>query len=48
VNALAAAGLLLEHMDEPAPPAGFVAQAPEYADQVTIPRLMVLVTRKSG
>jgi SAM-dependent methyltransferase len=48
VNALAAVGLLVEHMDEPAPPPGFIAQAPEYADQATIPRLMVLVTRKTG
>ena len=48
VNAMAAAGLLLEHMDEPAPPPGFIAQAPEYADQASIPRLMVLVTRKTG
>ena len=31
VNALAAAGLVVEHMDEPAPPAGFLARPPEYA-----------------
>jgi len=44
VNALAALGLLVTHMDEPAPPAGFVAQAPEYAGAATIPRLLVLRT----
>lgn len=42
VNAMADAGLFLDHMDEPPPPPGFVALAPEYAEAVTIPRLMVL------
>jgi SAM-dependent methyltransferase len=46
VNALAQRGLLIEHMDEPAPPAGFVARAPEYEQAATIPRLLVLVARK--
>lgn len=46
VNALAAAGLLVEHMIEPVPPAGFIAQAPEYESIATIPRLLVLVTRR--
>ena len=31
VNALAANGLLIERMDEPAPPAGFLARAEEYS-----------------
>jgi SAM-dependent methyltransferase len=48
VNAMAANGMLLEHMDEPPPPPGFVALAPEYPDAATIPRLLVLRARKSG
>jgi SAM-dependent methyltransferase len=47
VNRLAEVGLLIERMEEPAPPAGFVARAPEYAESVTIPRLLVLRTVKS-
>jgi SAM-dependent methyltransferase len=46
VNAMAAAGLLVHHMDEPAPPPGFLARAEEYADAATIPRLLVLVAQK--
>jgi SAM-dependent methyltransferase len=46
VNCLADNGLVIEHMDEPAPPPGFLARAPEYEDAATIPRLLVLVTRK--
>jgi SAM-dependent methyltransferase len=42
VNTMAEVGLLLEHMDEPAPPPGFIAKAPEYAEAVTIPRLLVM------
>jgi hypothetical protein len=42
VNALAERGLLVTHMDEPAPPPGFVALAPEYAGAATIPRLLLL------
>jgi SAM-dependent methyltransferase len=48
VNRLAEVGLVIEHMDEPAPPPGFVARAPEYAASVTIPRLLVLRTVKLG
>lgn len=48
VNRLAEVGLLIEHMEEPAPPPGFVARAPEYAESVTIPRLLVLRTVKSA
>lgn len=47
VNRLAEVGLLIERMEEPAPPPGFVARAPEYAQSVTIPRLLVLRTVKS-
>ncbi|MGY6500117.1 MAG: class I SAM-dependent methyltransferase [Acidimicrobiales bacterium] len=46
VNALADAGLVITHMDEPAPPSGFIARAEEYQDAATIPRLLVLVTEK--
>lgn len=42
VNALAANGLLVTHMDEPAPPPGFLARAPEYREAATIPRLLFL------
>jgi SAM-dependent methyltransferase len=42
VNALVRSGLYLEEMLEPAPPPGFIARAPEYADVVSIPRLLVL------
>ena len=47
VNRMAEVGLLVEHMDEPAPPPGFIARAPEYAESVTIPRLLVLRAVKS-
>ena len=46
INALASNGLLLQRMDEPAPPAGFLARAEEYAAASTIPRLLYLRTRK--
>jgi SAM-dependent methyltransferase len=42
VNALADNGLLLERMEEPAPPPGFVALAHEYEAAATIPRLLFL------
>jgi SAM-dependent methyltransferase len=42
VNALADRGLYLTRMVEPAPPAGFLAAAPEYAGAATIPRLLLL------
>jgi SAM-dependent methyltransferase len=46
VNALAANGLQLTRMEEPAPPSGFLARAPEYAAAATIPRLLLLRTEK--
>jgi SAM-dependent methyltransferase len=46
VNAMAERGLLVEHMEEPAPAPGFIAQAPEYGEAASIPRLLVLVARK--
>ena len=42
INALAAVGLTIERMDEPAPPAGFLAKAAHYTDAATIPRLLAL------
>ncbi len=47
INALVGNGLLVERMEEPAPPAGFLAKAEEYAAAATIPRLLYLRTRKS-
>jgi SAM-dependent methyltransferase len=46
VNALADRGLYVTRMVEPAPPARFIALAPQYADAATIPRLLVLRTEK--
>jgi SAM-dependent methyltransferase len=46
VNALAANGLFLTRMDEPAPPPGFLARAHEYAEAASIPRLLFLRTEK--
>lgn len=47
LNALAANGLLLEEMLEPAPPEGFLAQAPQFRDAATVPRLLVLRLRRT-
>jgi SAM-dependent methyltransferase len=46
VNGLGDRGLLVTHMDEPAPPPGFITQAPEYAGAATIPRLLLLRAEK--
>ena len=46
VNAMAANGLVIRHMEEPAPPQGFLARAPEYQEARTIPRLMLLVAQR--
>ena len=48
VNALAANGLLVERMVEPAPPPGFLALAPEYEQASTVPRLMYLRSVKTA
>jgi len=48
VNALAGNGLLIERMEEPSPPPGFLARAEEYEAAATIPRLLLLVTRKTS
>jgi SAM-dependent methyltransferase len=46
VNAMAAAGLVIRHMDEPPAPQGFLARAPEYPAAATIPRLLFLLAEK--
>ena len=46
VNAMAAAGLFIEQMEEPAPPPGFLARAEEYKEAASIPRLLFLLARK--
>jgi ubiquinone/menaquinone biosynthesis C-methylase UbiE len=48
VNALAANGLVIERMEEPAPPPGFLARASEYEAAATIPRLMLLLARATA
>ncbi len=48
LNALAAHGLVLEQMLEPAPPPGFLDRAPEYAEAASIPRLLYLRLRRTG
>jgi SAM-dependent methyltransferase len=46
LNTMADHGLVLERMDEPPPPPGFIARAVEYTDAATIPRLLYLRTRR--
>lgn len=46
VNAMAAAGLYVTGMEEPAPPPGFLDRAHEYYDAATIPRLLVVQAEK--
>lgn len=48
VNALAAHGLIIEQMHEPAPPAGFLDRAPGYADSAAFPRLLYLRVVRRG
>jgi len=48
INAMAAAGLLITRMEEPAPPPGFLARADEYSGAATIPRLLFLRAEKVG
>jgi SAM-dependent methyltransferase len=42
VNALAANGLYVTRMEEPAPPPGFLDRAEEYAEAAAFPRLLLL------
>jgi SAM-dependent methyltransferase len=46
VNALASNGLYIQRMVEPAPPAGFLALAPEYGETPTVPRLLYVRAAK--
>ena len=46
VNALSEAGLVLERMVEPSPPAGFLDRATEYEAAAAIPRLLYLRLRR--
>jgi len=46
VNAMTDAGLGLVRMEEPAPPPGFLARAPEYLQAASIPRLLLLVAER--
>lgn len=46
INAMAANDLTLVRMEEPAPPAGFLARAGEYEEAASIPRLLFLRTEK--
>lgn len=43
VNAMAAVGLLIHHLAEPAPPPGFLARAEEYRQAASIPRLLFVL-----
>ncbi len=42
LNCLADNSLYLTHMEEPAPPKGFLDKAPEYYDAASVPRLLFL------
>jgi SAM-dependent methyltransferase len=46
VNTMARHGLLIERMEEPMPPEGFLAKAKEYRDARTIPRLLLMLARR--
>ncbi|CAB4600678.1 unannotated protein [freshwater metagenome] len=48
INAMADVGMTIERMLEPAPPAGFIARAPEHTEVATVPRLLTLVARRSA
>jgi SAM-dependent methyltransferase len=48
VNALAANGLFVTRMEEPAPPPGFLERADEYAEAAAFPRLLFLRSERLG
>ncbi|HEV7886232.1 MAG TPA: methyltransferase domain-containing protein [Acidimicrobiales bacterium] len=48
VNALAANGLVVTRMEEPAPPPGFLDRASEYAEAAAFPRLLFLRSERLG
>ena len=46
VNAMAAAGLPVEHMEEPAPPQALIDEVWGYPEAITIPRFLALRARR--
>ena len=46
VHVMGEVGLLIDDMDEPPPPPGFLAVAQEYRDAAAIPRLMLIRARR--
>jgi SAM-dependent methyltransferase len=42
VHVMGESGLLIEDMDEPAPPPGFLAETWQYGEAASIPRLMLI------
>jgi len=46
VHMMGEVGLLIDDMDEPAPPPGFLARAAEYPAAASIPRLMLIRARR--
>ena len=46
IHVMGEVGLLIEDMDEPPPPPGFLDEAWEYGEASTIPRLMLLRARR--
>ena len=47
LNAAFERGMVLERIEEPAPPPGFLDRAPEYREAATIPRLLFLRFRRA-
>ncbi len=48
VNAMAGVGLVIRHLAEPPPPAGFLARAAEYVQAATIPRLLFVLAEREA
>jgi SAM-dependent methyltransferase len=46
IHVMGEVGLLIEDMDEPPPPPGFLAEAWEYSEAALIPRLMLIRARR--
>jgi SAM-dependent methyltransferase len=46
IHVMGDVGLLVEDMDEPPPPPGFIAEAWEYGEAASIPRLMLIRARR--
>jgi SAM-dependent methyltransferase len=46
IHVMGEVGLLIDDMDEPPPPPGFLAEAWEYSEAASIPRLMLLRARR--